>query len=157
MQLEIIMVLSITCAAFVVFCIILLLILLNNTKGSDDTKGRKIPFVSDMFEKQNQDPWNISIMGGGGSMTVREDSLVYGLKKNTTGSESGGIFTSNPYSMFPVDEAQVQFDVYLPMNFPMKPEKDKNLEESFGDSVSANNQTNVRPEGYIIRAKDPFE
>lgn len=95
--------------------------------GSGLKTGTKIPVTSNMLKK-NTDPWNISGFGGGdNAISVSGDSVVYQLKKNTSGGQSGGMFTSNPYKKFPTEEARLEFDVFLPDTFPLKPEKNKML------------------------------
>lgn len=138
MQLVVIMLLSCCSAAIVIIIAVALFIWLRNRDGTggglfappgDNTKtGKKVPITSDTLKKKNTDPWHIAGFGGDEStMSVSDKGIVYRLKKNTSGGQSGGMFTANPYKMFPADEAQLQFDVFLPESFPLKPDKNKML------------------------------
>jgi hypothetical protein len=85
--------------------------------------GASVPITDSMLTKKNTDPWNIAGFGGDEkSMSIKDDAIVYRLKKNMSGGESGGMFTANPLKKFPTEEAQLEFDVFLPDNFPLKPE-----------------------------------
>jgi hypothetical protein len=89
-------------------------------------QGTPVPITSSMLKK-NSDPWNIAGFGGDEkSMSIKGDAIVYRLKKNMTGGNSGGMFTANPLKKFPTEEIRLEFDVFLPDNFPLKP--DANIE-----------------------------
>ena len=85
-------------------------------------EGTPVPITADALKK-NTDPWNISGFGGDEkSMSIDGNSIVYRLKKNTSGGESGGMFTSNPHKLFPTEAARLEFDVFLPDTFPLQPD-----------------------------------
>lgn len=143
MQLVVIMMLSCCSAVAVIIAAVALFLWLRNKEGGGggsifspppDTKktGQKLSITSDTLKKKNTDPWYIAGFGGDEStMSVKGDGIVYRLKKNSSGGQSGGMFTSNPLKKFPTDEAQLQFDVLLPESFPLKPGKNKILGGKF--------------------------
>jgi len=118
---------SLSIAVVIIIIVTVVLLRKNNSvpwlPGGGETKqGTPVPIANGMLTK-NTEPWNIAGFGGDeSSISVAGGSVVYRLKKNTSGGESGGMFTANPHNVFPTEAAQLEFDVFLPDTFPLKPD-----------------------------------
>ena len=88
---------------------------------------KSLPIDSNTLKK-NTSPWHVLGFGGDEkTMSVSGSKIVYNLKKNTSGGQSGGMFKANPHKLFPATEMKLRYDVTLADSFPLHPDSGKAL------------------------------
>jgi hypothetical protein len=100
----------------------------NPKKPSTPPGNMKSVQINSNTLKKNTSPWHVLGFGGDEkTMSVSGSKIVYNLKKNTSGGQSGGMFKANPHKLFPATEVKLRYDVTLADSFPLTPDKGKAL------------------------------